>query len=659
MGFDEKLFALAQRALRRALRRERDPELRAAGVSLGEIADRLRILASALARAPIEIRTAEGIGGARERTLFLPPVMRACGSPESNVELYVYRIAYGLLSMRLRSGVTRDADEAEAVLAALLAVPRTERALARSLPGSVALRARLAPAVLAHRPALRDLAPRARALAALHQARLGREVGSVLAELPAALGDWLRRMLAVEARTLRAIQEAAAQGLADLRRVARRRGDIARVDLPLWGRWMQSAPADPAPDDADALPASVDALPGGTERPSRPRESVERTEPQRRREDSPLVHVFEKVFTAEEYQGGTKNLDGSDDLLDHADALDELDLRAVTRSRETTRSLYRTDLLEDAPAADLADAVGAAGAYSYDEWDHRRRTYRRAWCTLHEAPPDRLAAAEQVCAWTGAVRARQRRAIRDLRAGFERIERARRWRNRQRDGADIDLDAVVERYALLRAGRDGDQRLYTKRKRSAPDLATAILLDGSLSTDAWVANRRVLDVAREAVFVLGEVLDAIDVRVAIGSFFSNTRRSCQYRLVKTFDERWPRAHERLLALRPTGYTRIGPALRHALHLLAREPARRKLLLLISDGKPTDYDRYEGRYGIADVRQALREAARARVHAFALAVEARARLYLPQMFGVGGYEILPDPSQLPRRLARVHQQLLRG
>ena len=74
--------------------------------------------------------------------------------------------------------------------------------------------------------------------------------------------------------------------------------------------------------------------------------------------------------------------------------------------------------------------------------------------------------------------------------------------------------------------------------------------------------------------------------------------------------------------------------------------RQKLLLLISDGKPTDYDRYEGRYGIADVRQAMREAHQARIHTYALAVDVQAKHYLPQMFGSGNFQILPHPASGP-------------
>ena len=41
-------------------------------------------------------------------------------------------------------------------------------------------------------------------------------------------------------------------------------------------------------------------------------------------EVNPLVHSFEKVHTAEEYQGGRKAVDGSDEMASHGEALDEL-----------------------------------------------------------------------------------------------------------------------------------------------------------------------------------------------------------------------------------------------------------------------------------------------------------------------------------------------
>ena len=165
-------------------------------------------------------------------------------------------------------------------------------------------------------------------------------------------------------------------------------------------------------------------------------------------------------------------------------------------------------------------------------------------------------------------------------------------------------------------------------------------------------------VARDSVVVLGEALGRVGVPVAVASFHSNTRRDCRYVGIKGFNEPWEMAHQRLKPMVPEGYTRMGPALRHATHVLVQQPAHRRLLVLLSDGKPTDHDHYEGRHGIEDVRQAVREADAAGVHVFALAVDVRARQHLPRLFGHANYRVLPHPGLLPEGLAAVHARLLR-
>jgi nitric oxide reductase NorD protein len=117
-----------------------------------------------------------------------------------------------------------------------------------------------------------------------------------------------------------------------------------------------------------------------------------------------------------------------------------------------------------------------------------------------------------------------------------------------------------------------------------------------------------------------------------------------------------RAH--LGALQPEGYTRMGPALRYATDQLAREASRRRLLLLITDGRPTDFDRYEGRHGMSDVRQALREAVQRGVHVHALALDPRARAGLPAMLGDGRWHLLHHPEELPELLTTIYGRLSR-
>jgi nitric oxide reductase NorD protein len=183
-----------------------------------------------------------------------------------------------------------------------------------------------------------------------------------------------------------------------------------------------------------------------------------------------------------------------------------------------------------------------------------------------------------------------------------------------------------------------------------------LVVDASLSTDSWVANRRVLDVARDSLVLLAEALRTEQIPTSVAVFRSHTRRDCRFELLKEFDEDWTVVAPRLAPLAPEGYTRIGPALRHATHRLEERGARRRLLVLVSDGKPTDYDRYEGRHGIADIAKAVDEARRSDVIVHALAIDAVARPHLPRLVGRAGFEILPRPDALPRAMASLFTQL---
>lgn len=651
MSLDERLFGRAYRALsgaRRRLRRVAAPPPHA--VSLEAVAPRLRLVACALAATDVVLVAGDDDEVPRERRLPLPPILALAPSVDDNVRLYQLRVVHAATALRLGLRLPADLDAAEADLHALLAVPAIRAAAARALPGLPAIEAALLPRVLATRPDLTRLAPPAAALEALAQLHLGIAASALVGRVDADALVWAERAAACAPATTAALVAAArALGAAGL-------GPARLAPVVVWGGLPRAERTGAAAGvrRPGALPA-----PATTERAQpRPPTSVREVDLGEEVAENPAVHSFEKVHTAEEYRGGRKRVDAEDELADHAEALDELDLREVVRSSERTRALYRADLVLDDGVGDLEGEAPAVDAIAYDEWDARHRRYRTGWCSLRATRLAERQPAASAAAWCRTTVARHRREIRALRAAFARIEAARRWKGRQPDGPDIDVDALVQRHADLASGHAPPDRLYSARRRHAQEVAILILLDASLSTDAWVAGHRVLDVARDAVLVLGEALASTDVTVGVAAFVSHTRRDCRFATIKGFAEPWLDGARRLASVEPSGYTRIGPALRHATRVLERTPARRRLILLVSDGKPTDYDRYEGRYGVADVRQAVREAERRAVSVFALAVDAAARPHLPQLFGKGHYALLPRPDALTGALARVVAEAVR-
>jgi nitric oxide reductase NorD protein len=431
-------------------------------------------------------------------------------------------------------------------------------------------------------------------------------------------------------------------------RDARERGPIAPGES-LFGERLESgllaeaSPLDASPETRPSNPESEAEAPRVG--------SVERVLLEKDERGDIVLNPFERVETLDSYRGGSRNLDGADDLDAHLEALSEVDLGKVTRGGGPANALLRADVQLDADAPDVASRAPSVAGIPFDEWNFRTRAYRTGWCTVY---PRTVENGDE--RWVADAQQRHRRRIDELSRRLERHRAGLRSVDRQLDGEDVDLAALVAERAAVAAGFGGNPRLYVRQEHRRRDFATTVLLDVSLSTDAWIRGRRVLDVARDAVFVLGEVAAQLGDRLRVLAFASETRNQCRVWELLRWDEPWQRGRARLGAVTPQGYTRIGPAIRYATRDLAAVAAERKLLLLVSDGKPTDYDRYEGRYGIADVRQSLREAEQRGIRTHALAVDAVARAWLPELFGAGAWHVLPRPELLPDVLTQVYGRL---
>jgi len=582
----------------------------------------LTVIAQVVAGEPVRVLPARSVGGVRGRDLLLPPYLDLGPDPASNRELYIVRVALSAAIYRLRSRVPLPNARWELVLEGLRMARTAALWLEQEMPSFTVAHEVAIALALASRPSLDRLHGQERLLEAARRTAL--EGGA----------PWADQALR------KALEQAST-------------GGPESPGTSIWGELIpctQEAPAEGEAGSASTEPSTGPS--SGTEKEAPPVEEIRRVVLQERdKEAAVLMHTFEKVETADSYQGGARETDGSDELDDHLEALEEVNLSEVIRGGEQAKSILRADIQIEADVPDVAHIDPGERGIAYDEWDGRRRIYHRAWCTVYPTP---MRGGDS--RWASTALGRHRKLVVQLRHRLEVHRSELRPQDRQLDGEEVDIAALVDEFAALHAGHGGTPRLYIRQARQRRDFATTVLLDISLSTDAWVADRRVLDVAREAVLVLGEVADQLGDRLQILAFASHTRNRCRVWEVRRWGETWTVGKARLGLLEPQGYTRIGPAIRHATANLAATPADRRLLLLISDGKPTDYDRYEGRYGIADVRQALREAEQRGVTPHALAIDACARDYLPAMFGPGAWHILPRPERLPEVLATVYGRL---
>jgi len=357
-------------------------------------------------------------------------------------------------------------------------------------------------------------------------------------------------------------------------------------------------------------------------------------------EDYVLTHNFEKVETAEEFNGLWRGFDGDDTLQEDEDALNELNLKHLVRTDEVAHSIYQAEFRDLANIAQSATTEENEISLLYKEWDYSRKKYKADFCKVFlkkivggDANYAKKCLAENANVLTA------------LRRKFAQIHQKRKIVKRLQDGESIDLDSLVNWYAELKSGRTPSDNIYLSKRKKEADLAILFLLDLSLSTDSYADGNRVLDIEKQAVLLFGEVLTEYNVDFAVSGFCSKTRNNCIYQTIKGFGENWETAKQKLGELEPQGYTRIGPALRHSKTMIEQHGARQKWVILLSDGKPNDYDKYEGKYGVADVRQALREMHECHINTYAIAIESVARYYLPQMFGQNHYNILSHPDML--------------
>jgi nitric oxide reductase NorD protein len=286
--------------------------------------------------------------------------------------------------------------------------------------------------------------------------------------------------------------------------------------------------------------------------------------------------------------------------------------------------------------------------YSYDEWDYHRHAYRKLWCHLYEhdvRPGDAQYVAE--------VKQRYSGLIAQIRRRFEALRGETRMLGRQPDGEEIDVDAQVEARTDRKAGVEPSSRLFCRRIRYDRSLAAMFMVDMSGSTRGWIN-----DAEREALVMLCEALDTLGDAYAIYGFSGWTRTRCDIYRIKGFEQPYDEAvKRRIAAIEARDYTRMGVAVRHLTDILLKQPARHRLLVTLSDGRPDDFgDEYRGQYGIEDTRRALQEAHARGVRGYCVTLDRHGADYLAHMYGPAGYTVLDDVKKLPLKVAEIYRRL---
>jgi nitric oxide reductase NorD protein len=425
-------------------------------------------------------------------------------------------------------------------------------------------------------------------------------------------------------------------------------------DSFLYGKWMTNA----AEEEIDKLKNFDDKVKKAQEdlaktiiKSKAVEEIISVQIDQKQQDDAVLQHQFEKVETAEEFNGNFKDFDGDDDLSDHENALDEINMKYTVRVDDAAHSVYQADFIENTTVSESAEIDDSGYHILYDEWDYSNKSYKDNFCKVY---PKTLLKTD-VNYYQKTIKGNTLTLL-NLRKMLTSFNNKYQQQKRQSQGEEFDIDAITDLFVDVNSGHTPSEKVYLTKRKKEKDLSILLLLDISLSSDSYAAGNRVIDVEKQVSILFGEILNEFNIDFSIDCFYSKTRNHSSYITIKDFDENWDSAKFKVGAVEPSGYTRIGAALRHSGSMLDKRDTKNKWVILISDGKPNDYDRYEGKYGVNDVKQALRELNQKQINSYALAIEAQAKYYLPQMFGENHYQILTNPIELLQSLVKLYEKI---
>jgi nitric oxide reductase activation protein len=313
--------------------------------------------------------------------------------------------------------------------------------------------------------------------------------------------------------------------------------------------------------------------------------------------------------------------------------------------------------------------------FIYDEWDVFENRFRTCWCKVYEKimPPGDIKFYRETLL-------HRRGLLKQIRSEFEQVmPELYRKEKRLPDGVEHDLDAAIEALTDLRVGITPSEKIFWRHHKIERDVAVAFLLDMSGSTGEAIsrpaeadglpggglllerAQRRIIDVEKEAIVLMSDALETIGDRYGVYGFSGHGRDNVEFYVIKDMGEEFSsEIAGRFGRIGPLHATRMGPAIRHVTAKLRAEETRAKFLFLISDGRPQDrgysQESSEKAYAVHDTRIALIDARREGVHPFCLTVDREGNDYLRTMMDDFSYEVLSDVSLLPLRLPQLYRRL---
>ena len=317
---------------------------------------------------------------------------------------------------------------------------------------------------------------------------------------------------------------------------------------------------------------------------------------------------------------------------------------------------YEDDLTDEQISFnDMWGKEPVSDPFHYQEWDYQIQLHRPDWATVYErrqpkGDPDDI---NEILQEYKPIAHRIKQII-DLLTP----EGVQRVRNME-DGDEIDINAAVDAMISIRMGEQPNTRITMRNVLKSRDLAVVVLMDLSESTNESMmgSDKTVLQLTREAATLVATAINGIGDPFALHGFASDGRHDVQYYRFKDFAQHYDdEAKSRLAGMKGGLSTRMGAALRHAGYHLHKQPERRKLILLVTDGEPADIDERDPQHLRHDTKKAVEELYSTGVLTYCLTLDPNADAYVKRIFGENNYTIVDNVNRLPEKLPTLFASL---
>ncbi len=332
-----------------------------------------------------------------------------------------------------------------------------------------------------------------------------------------------------------------------------------------------------------------------------------------------------------------------EDALYHAEDLDEI---TIGQKQANLSARIKMDL---ELSSDSTVVYPLGKGHFIDEWDYLKSEYLVKYVRILPQVTTNVIPIELPC--------RLKKTVHKIHRELDLLQLNRIKNDNLPYGDEINMDSWIE-YQSHQNKSMYHQKFYTTFEKKTRDMATLILADISLSTEGGITQEvRIIDVIKDSLMVFSEALEKLQDKFAIYTFSSLQNKKVYFNIIKNFKDTYNTLiRGRIDAIKPQYYTRMGAAIRESAKILDKQESANKLLLIISDGKPNDEDRYDGRYGIEDTKKALEEVKQKGITPFCITVDLDAKEYLGYLFGRNGYAVVRDGQKLPKVLTEVYINL---